>query len=111
MTPSKEAEKYARGRWAPDAPRKREESAKDFDAGIQSAQEWIPIETAPKGYPGMEEPSEWFLGFSPVHGEQVIRRHFNIAFGPWGSRDETYYKADQFTHWMPLPPPPSGEKV
>ena len=49
--------------------------------------EWQSIETAPKGYPSLEEPSEWFLAYGdkyagPNGGKiAVIRRCFGHGFG------------------------------
>jgi len=73
---------------------------------------WMPIETAPKGYPALEEPSEWFLAYGdkyagPKGGRiAVIRRVFGHGFGPWECTGDAYYKADFFSHWMPLPEAP-----
>lgn len=74
---------------------------------MREALTWRPIESAPKGCPALEQPSEWFLargkpgpkGFSIA----VIRRCFGNGFGPWECTGDAYYKADFFTHWMPLP--------
>lgn len=73
---------------------------------------WQPIETAPKGLPANSEPSEWFLAYGtkyrgPVGGKiAVIRRVFNVGFGPWECTGDANYKEDFFSHWMPLPPVP-----
>lgn len=75
---------------------------------------WLPIGTAPKGYPALEEPSEWFLAYGdkylgPKDGKTaVIRRVFGHGFGPWECTGDAYYKADFFTHWMPLPEAPNA---
>lgn len=76
--------------------------------------EWQTIDTAPKGYPALEEPSEWFLAYGK-HGPKdfriaVIRRIFGVGFGPWQCTGDAYYTADFYSHWMPLPEPPSGER-
>ena len=78
---------------------------------------WKPIETAPKGYPALEESSEWFIALSakkydgPTSSNaSVIRRVFNIGFGPWEGSGGEYYKKDYFTHWMPLLEPPEQSK-
>jgi len=68
---------------------------------------WMPIASAPAGYPALGEPSEWFLargaqgpkGFNVA----VIRRCFDHGFGPWECTGDAYYKDDFFTHWMPIP--------
>ena len=76
---------------------------------------WLPIETAPKGYPSLEEPSEWFLAYGskytgPKGGEiAVIRRVFGHGFGPWECTGDAYYRADFFSHWMPLPEAPNAK--
>lgn len=75
--------------------------------------DWQPIETAPKGYPALEEPSEWFLAYGPNRGPRgakwaVIRRCFGHGFGPWECTGDAYYKADFYTHWKPLPEPPAS---
>lgn len=76
-----------------------------------SRDEWRPIESAPKGYPSLGKPSEWFLA-RPANGYEgpkgkvpatVIRRVFNRGFGPWECTGDAYYKADFFDAWMPLP--------
>lgn len=72
---------------------------------------WQPIESAPKGYPSLEQPSEWFLaaGKPGPRGANiaVIRRVFGVGFGPWVCTGDAYYKSDFFTHWQPLPAPPA----
>ena len=77
---------------------------------------WRPIETAPKGYPALEEPSEWFLAYGdqydgPMGGKiAVIRRCFGHWFGPWECTGNAYYREDFFSHWMPLPEAPSNQQ-
>lgn len=77
---------------------------------------WLPIETAPKGYPALEEPSEWFLAYGDKYagpmGEKfaVVRRCFGHGFGPWECTGNAYYREDFFSHWMPLPEAPSNQQ-
>lgn len=76
--------------------------------------EWQTMETAPKGYPALEEPSEWFLAYGAKYAGPkgrgakiaVIRRVFCHGFGPWECTGDAYYKEDFYSHWMPLPEPP-----
>lgn len=77
----------------------------------------LPIDTAPDGYAALGEPSEWFLALASQKymGPQgsrwaVIRRIHNVGFGPWEGSGEEYYKADFFSHWMPLPEVSTEEK-
>jgi len=85
-------------------------------AALEGERVWQPMETAPKGYLALKEPSEWFLAQSakkyngPTSANvAVIRRVFGIGFGPWEGSGEEYYKEDYFTHWMPLPKSPEGK--
>lgn len=74
--------------------------------------EWQDISTAPRGYPSLGDPSEWFLAYGdkyvgPNGGRiAVIRRCFGHGFGPWECTGDAYYKEDFFSHWMSLPEPP-----
>lgn len=76
---------------------------------MREALEWRPMESAPKGYPVLEKPSEWFLarGGNGPNGFNVavIRRCFGHGFGPWECTGDAYYKADFFTQWMQIPGP------
>ena len=68
---------------------------------------WQPIETAPKGYPALGDPSEWFEAYGPSTGptgsrRAIIRRVFGNGFGPWLGTGDEYYRAEFFTHWRPL---------
>ena len=82
-------------------------AAEAKSAELEGLLEWRTMDTAPKGYPAIEQPSEWFL----VCGRKgpndfniaVIRRCFGHGFGPWECSGDAYYKADFFTHWMPIP--------
>lgn len=73
---------------------------------------WRAMESAPKGYPSLENPSEWFLARPAKRSEGpkgkppacVIRRCFGHGFGPWECTGDAYYRADFFDAWMPLPP-------
>jgi len=59
---------------------------------------WMPIETAPKD-------GDSFLAFHPRERRYFIAcfvldgRLHNLSANRWG----------EATHWMPLPPPPSGD--
>lgn len=68
--------------------------------------EWLPIETAPRD-------GTRFLAFWK-HGGHVIIRWINYGSGSFtnGNSDPKFgipeqYGADWFSHWMPLPTPPS----
>jgi len=75
---------------------------------------WQPIETAPKGYPALGDPSEWFLAYGKRGPKNatiaVIRRCFGHSFGPWECTGDAYYEHDFFSHWMPLPEFPGSIK-
>lgn len=66
-----------------------------------SAQDWQPIETAPKD--GTD-----ILAWSPFgHGCLVVSFDDSETPGwPWLTLDGPNYAATTFTHWQPLPPPP-----
>lgn len=74
---------------------------------LADALEWQPIETAPKGYPSLGDPSEWFLACGNPGPKDarvaVIRRVFHSGYGPWQCTGDACYRDDFFTHWMPLP--------
>jgi hypothetical protein len=77
---------------------------------------WRDIASAPKGYPSLEEPSEWFIACGNNAGPKgvgfaVIRRVFGHGFGPWEGTGDEYYKAEFFTHWRPLPEMPLPTKT
>lgn len=62
--------------------------------------EWQPIETAPKD--GGE-----VLAYGPHLGMLVVEYGINGGGWPWQTLDGPSYSADAFTHWRPLPPPPT----
>ena len=75
---------------------------------------WLDISTAPKGMPANGYASEWFLAYGNQYKHMnriaVIKRHNqDYGFGPWEGTGEEFYKADAFTHWMPLPEPPNAK--
>ena len=72
---------------------------------------WQPIETAPKD-------GTWILVFEP---SRYPPHHHVVQWGPpeWGDWPDTWvtmalgpnpdtYDAEDATHWMPLPEPPSA---
>lgn len=69
--------------------------------------EWQPIETAPRD-------GTWFLGWRPSKYEEC--RVDVWAWNGFDSRENMFVDAadsicddHQPTHWMPLPPPPTGD--
>lgn len=72
-----------------------------------NANEWQPIETAPKDGTAILvcfSPHYETNGFLPI---AVRWRTFHPnAEGKETFRDHAGHKVDRITHWMPLPPPP-----
>lgn len=73
--------------------------------GLKQAQEWRPIETAPKdltailGYFAVTDTHHWIdvCYFNELHGWMTLRRYGD---------DEEQIKP---THWIPLPSPPKEQ--
>ena len=89
---------------------KTEKTADGSNAGVMP---WQPMETAPKGYPSLEDPSEWFMAWAKKKGPAggrwaIVRRTFHNGFGPWQGTGDEQYKKGFFSHWMPLPEPPEA---
>lgn len=69
---------------------------------------WQPIETAPKEY-GFRCLAAWPTGGGAgdaTVAEALWDANDDYPFGRWW-RNNAW--AEQPTHWMPLPPPPTGE--
>ena len=63
--------------------------------------EWQPIETAPDVEADL---SKRVLTYSPVRGVEL-----RLADGAWWRMRTKEGSTGHPTHWMPLPPPPTGE--
>jgi len=67
--------------------------------------EWQPIETAPKD--GMRVMLCSAIGKIP--GWANKRDYYHLA--QWNGQHWTPYVPNHWTHWMPLPPPPTESQV
>ncbi len=70
--------------------------------------EWNPIDSAP--YDGTGIWAGWFRG---VFNDKQPWRYQGVTYwqdGEWMNPDDSESSFDEHTHWMPLPPPPEGDK-
>lgn len=84
---------------------------------IREAVEWRPIETAPKLGRFLAccvDPDDWKAGASdPYDNIEIVSGPVATPAGPkWLNHNSNNYTSLRFTHWLPLPSPPSpaGEK-
>ena len=73
---------------------------KNTDPQQKAAQQWRPIETAPKD-------GEIVLLFT--RGRFMFLGWWNMGIKLWYSGRPLAFDLEQPTHWMPLPAPPKGE--
>lgn len=73
--------------------------------------DWLPIESAPRGMPsdnvGCRDASEWFLASRPQRKTWLVRRRAWPQDDGWEDQLRSHYAPGAFTHWMPLPAPPT----
>lgn len=83
------------------------ESARDEMAKRIEAQQWQPIETAPKGGCLVDILMPGGRRWAGCHYDAICDQWRNI--GPSGHM--VTVRADYPTHWMPLPPPPTDKPI
>lgn len=106
------ARKVVEGRW-PEHPVEVDTLLEEIDAALSAPQgtegptlgEWLPIETAPKD--GTDFLA--FLAYGYITRARYINGRF-FAADSMGTSSSAPPHDTTATHWMPLPPPPTGAK-
>ena len=89
--------------WDYDALVADNQSLRDEIARLKAEREWQPIESAPRK-------RLYFILARDSATQMFASVYWYNKENVWVDYEGEYYMENYFTHWMPLPEPPEGEK-